>query len=185
MPLSALCTLEPVGNGQSSVSAEGSGGYLNTGWRLPTLVLAGIHQSGCPLDHFFITHFFNWLPDWFFVQEMGDNLENYSKSVLIITLTTGFFINGIFGPIIEELYFRGFLLPRISRFKIWAPLINTVLFSLYHFFTPWQNVMRIHGVGPMIYAVWWKKNIYLGMVVHCSFNIIGTTSMIIFVLSSI
>lgn len=138
-----------------------------------------------PLDDFFIKHFFNWLPDWFFVQEMGQNLSNYSKPALIITLTTGFFINGIFGPIIEELYFRGFLLPRISRFKGWAPLINTVLFSLYHFFTPWQNVMRILGFGPMIYAVWWRKNIYLGMIVHCTFNIIGTTSMIVFIFSNI
>lgn len=138
-----------------------------------------------PLDDFFITHLFRWLPDWFFVQEMGENLENYSKSILIITVTIGFFINGIFGPIIEELYFRGFLLPRISRFNFWAPLINTVLFSLYHLFTPWQNVTRILGVGPMVYAVWWKKNIYLGVIVHCAFNIIGTSSMIVFVLSSI
>jgi len=26
----------------------------------------------------------------------------------------------------------------------------------------------------MYYAVWWKKNIYLGMIVHCLMNIIGT-----------
>jgi len=30
-----------------------------------------------------------------------------------------------------------------------------VLFSLYHFFTPWQNVGRILGLLPMVYAVWW------------------------------
>jgi hypothetical protein len=37
------------------------------------------------------------------------------------------------------------LLPRISRFGGWAPLINTVLFSLYHFFTPWQLLGRRPG----------------------------------------
>ena len=44
---------------------------------------------------------------------------------------------------VEEMYFHGYLLPRISRLGAWAPLVNTVLFSLYHFFTPWLNVGRI------------------------------------------
>ena len=44
---------------------------------------------------------------------------------------------------VEEMFFRGYLLPRISRLGAWAPLVNTVLFSLYHLFTPWLNVGRI------------------------------------------
>jgi membrane protease YdiL (CAAX protease family) len=57
-------------------------------------------------------------------------------------------VNAVAGPVVEEVYFRGYLLPRISRFGAWAPLINTVLFSVYHFFTPWQNVGRILGLLP-------------------------------------
>jgi hypothetical protein len=45
-----------------------------------------------------------------------------------------------------------------------------VLFSLYHFFTPWQLVGRILVLLPMVYAVWWRRNIYIGMVVHCLGN---------------
>ena len=44
---------------------------------------------------------------------------------------------------VEKMYFRGYLLPRISRLGAWAPLVNTVLFSPYHLFTPWLNVGRI------------------------------------------
>ena len=40
-------------------------------------------------------------------------------------------INVILGPVTEELYLRGYLLPRLYRFGIWAPLINISLFSLY------------------------------------------------------
>ena len=36
----------------------------------------------------------------------------------------GFLLNGFFGPFVEELYFRGYLLPRIPSSKRWAPLIN-------------------------------------------------------------
>ncbi|MFN2272167.1 MAG: lysostaphin resistance A-like protein, partial [Anaerolineae bacterium] len=81
---------------------------------------------------------------------------------------------------VEEMYFRGYLLPRLSRFGAWAPLINTLLFSLYHFFTPWQNVTRIIALIPMVYVGWWKKNIYLGMIVHClanTFSAIGVLAL--------
>ena len=49
------------------------------------------------------------------------------------------------------------------------------LFSLYDFWSPWQIVGRILGVGPTVYAVRRKENIDLGMVVHCSLNTLGIT----------
>ena len=82
-----------------------------------------------------------------------------------------FAVNAVAGPILEEVYFRGYLLPRISRFGAWAPLINTVLFSIYHFFTPWQNIGRIIGLLPMIYATWWKRSIYVSMGAHVLGNV--------------
>ncbi len=36
---------------------------------------------------------------------------------------------------------------------------------------PWQNPGRILSLLPVVYAVWWKRNIYLGMAVHCLGNI--------------
>ena len=54
-----------------------------------------------------------------------------------------------------------------------ASLVNVSLFSIYHFWSPWQILGRILGLAPMIYAMSWKENIYLGMVVHCSLNTLG------------
>ena len=113
--------------------------------------------------------YFSWLPDWFFITY---NMENASKSVLLPTCILGVLFNGIAGPIVEELYFRGYLLPRISRFKGWAPLLNVVLFSVYHFFSPWRNLERILALLPGAYIIQWKKNIYLGMIPHCLLNTI-------------
>ena len=83
----------------------------------------------------------------------------------------GFVVNAVTGPVVEEVYFRGYLLPRISRFGVWAPLLNTVLFSVYHFFTPWQNAGRILGLLPIAYAAWWKRNIYVSMGAHVLGNV--------------
>ena len=121
-----------------------------------------------PLDVFFIENVFSWLPDSFFLVE---DFARYSTAALVITWTFGFAVNAIVGPIVEEVYFRGYLLPRISRFGAWAPLINTVLFSLYHFFTPWQNVGRIIGFLPIVYAAWWKRSIYVSMGAHVLGNV--------------
>jgi hypothetical protein len=121
-----------------------------------------------PLDVFFIENVFSWLPDAFFLVE---DFSRYSTGALVITWVLGFVVNAVAGPVVEEVYFRGYLLPRISRFGAWAPLINTVLFSVYHFFTPWQNVGRIVGFLPIVYAAWWKRSIYVSMGAHVLGNV--------------
>ena len=74
----------------------------------------------------------------------------------------------------EELYFRGYLLPRMEKYAgKWAPLLNTVLFSIYHFFSPWENLIRIAASYPLIHLVWKKRNIRFGMLVHIIVNTIG------------
>jgi membrane protease YdiL (CAAX protease family) len=132
-----------------------------------------------PIDEVIINSLFSWVPDWFFLFDM-DTVDQYSQGALLVVAILSLTLNGIAGPVVEEMYFRGYLLPRLSRFGAWAPLINTLLFSLYHFFTPWQNVTRIIALIPMVYVGWWKKNIYLGMIVHClanTFSAIGVLAL--------
>jgi membrane protease YdiL (CAAX protease family) len=57
-----------------------------------------------------------------------------------------------------------------------------VLFSLYHFFTPWQNPERILGLLPLMVVVWWRRNLYIGMTVHCLGNIVATLALLPLVL---
>lgn len=113
-----------------------------------------------PLDAFFLENVFFWLPEWFLLAE---DFSRYSTTVLVVTWVFALVLNGFVAPVVEELYFRGYLLPRISRFGAWAPLVSAVLFSLFHFFTPWQTVGRIISLLPMVYAVWWTRNIYVSM----------------------
>ena len=128
-----------------------------------------------PTESFLIETLFFWLPDWFF---LSDNMTQYSQSAVVVTWVLGLVFTTIAAPIVEELYFRGYLLPRISRLKGWAPFINALLFSLYHFWTPWQNPTRILALLPLVFAVSWKKNIYLSIITHCMLNTIGMLAML-------
>ena len=105
-----------------------------------------------------------------------DDVASFTRTAWIVTLVLYVALNVFAGPMTEELYFRGYLLPRMTRFGRAAPLLNAALFSLYHFWSPWQFLSRVAGVTPFAYGVWWKHNVYLGMAVHVLLNGIGTAT---------
>ena len=110
-------------------------------------------------------------------------LEQYSRSTLILTAVVLFVFNGFIGPIIEELFFRGYLTAKISRYGKVAPVIITVLFSLYHFWLPFDNIFRIAAFLPAFYLAWKKKNIYIAIVCHVLSNIFSSISIILMITS--
>jgi membrane protease YdiL (CAAX protease family) len=148
-------------------------------WQMVALIVTLFVWSGFvfsllpKLDTFILQTFFAWFPNWSFPANLLGDSNQYSKAALSVTMVAGFLLNGIAGPVVEELYFRGYLLPRIPASKGWAPLINVLLFSLYHFFSPWQNLTRILAFLPLSYAVAWKRNMYLSMGAHCLLNTAG------------
>lgn len=119
-----------------------------------------------PLEAYLIESVFAWMPDWFQQGRFVESPDRYSPASMILVLAL-LWIAAIPGPLVEELYFRGYLLPRISYFGKWAPLINTVLFALEHLAQPWKSPGMIVALLPMVYAVWWKRNLKLGIIVHC------------------
>jgi membrane protease YdiL (CAAX protease family) len=151
----------------------------------PALLVVAIIGFGLfsLLEQPILDAFFGGLPDWYTQPLPVDAVDQYSRSAWTVTLMAYFVLNVFAGPIVEELYFRGYLLPRMMRFGRWAPLLNVTLFSLYHFWAPWQFLSRIAGLTPLVYAVWWKRNIYLGMAVHVALNGIGTATISALVLS--
>jgi hypothetical protein len=106
-------------------------------------------------------------------------------AVVVVFFVVAFTLNGIVGPVVEELYFRGHLLPRIDRLGRWAPVLNAVLFSVYHFWTPWQNLGRILGLLPWVYAVWWTRSVYLSIIVHVAVNMTSVLLLLAAVLATL
>jgi CAAX protease family protein len=148
-------------------------------WQFVSLVAALVMWGGLAfrlrtgIDNVFVQDMDNWLPSWSLPDNLIGDPDQYSTSAFALTVFLGFLLNGVAGPCVEELYFRGYLLPRIPSSTQWAPLINVLLFSLYHFFSPWQNVTRIVIFSPLVYVVVWKRNIRIGMWTHCLMNTLG------------
>lgn len=113
-----------------------------------------------------------WLPEWFEMRDLT-LLSAYPRHLLIVTFGLYLLINGLAAPIIEELYFRGHLMPRLARFGRLTPIIETALFTFYHFWQPYYWLTVFLGMLPVVYAVWWKRNVWLGIVIHLLLNCIG------------
>jgi membrane protease YdiL (CAAX protease family) len=90
----------------------------------------------------------------------------------VVFLIIAFVFNDLVGAITEELYFRGYLLPRIDRYGIWSLLLNTFLFSIYHVWTPWRWLQIIVGFLPLTLAVWRTRSIYVSMIAHVIVNLV-------------
>jgi membrane protease YdiL (CAAX protease family) len=133
-----------------------------------SLIIGGVFTS---INNTIIDKFFSWLPDWFWWTKQFENLDSLSVPVLIVLFIILLIGNAFLGPITEEIYFRGYLLPRMSRLGKAAPLLSVILFSVYHFFSPEQNAVRLLTLTPIVYAVWWKKNIKISIITHCIINL--------------
>lgn len=127
-----------------------------------------------PLGGFLTDRLFAWAPTWF----VQSNTFDGPKSILFATWIMIMVFGNILGPIVEELYFRGYLLPRMIHLKGWAPVVNAILFSAYHFWSPWDVVTRSIAVLPVSYCAYIKRNIYMGMIAHVLLNSLSSLSLL-------
>jgi hypothetical protein len=139
-----------------------------------------------PLEHSLFSplseRLYGAIPSYFNWRNL-EILNSYPKMILIITGILYFILNGLVGPIVEELFFRGYLTPRLKINNWLAPLLMTVLFSIYHFWLPFDNIFRIVAFFPAFYLAWNLKNIKIAIIFHCLSNIFTATLFMITILS--
>ncbi len=122
------------------------------------------------------------LPRYFDWTDMA-LLAQYPRDTLLLTTGVILILNVFVGPVVEELFFRGYLTARVGRLGRYAPLLITVLFSLYHLWLPFQNLFRIFAFFPGFYAAWKMKNIYIAIVMHCLSNLVSSIGLVAAILA--
>ncbi len=100
-------------------------------------------------------------------------LDGLLRGVTPPVLWLGLFLSGLVAPIVEELYFRAYLLPRIPVPGRWAPAVNAALHSIYHFYTPWNYLSFFLAFLPLAYYVRFRGNLLPTIITHVLFNSVG------------
>jgi membrane protease YdiL (CAAX protease family) len=147
-----------------------------TWWK--ALIILGLFGWGLLVSAFSIggsikDEFFTWLPDWALDPLPATFAETGSSTAQAATAIGYLLFLVLLAPLVEELYFRGYLLPRLSRFGSWAPLINATLFATYHLWKPWDLLTLSVIFAPIAYAVWRLRDVRISIGVHVALNGFG------------
>lgn len=130
-----------------------------------------------PLELMIQDNIFSFVPTEYI---MGSyDITTFSEDKLLLTGLLGIIANGFIAPIFEELYFRGYLLPRINLSPIKAAVVSAVLFSVYHFYSPWYFTSRVLMMIPLYYWVEKKKNIRFSILAHIISNVVTSVSFLL------
>ncbi len=132
-----------------------------------------------PVNSFLTVRVFNWLPAYMLPQVGKQALTAATLITALLTLV----LDGIVNPIVEEMYFRGYLLPRLTRLGWLAPVVNTLLFTLGHIWQPYNYPFIFLTVLPMVLVVFWKRNIRFSMLTHYTANTLGAVLTLIALLA--
>jgi membrane protease YdiL (CAAX protease family) len=119
------------------------------GWVLLEVVLGALAflVSG-PLTRWLRMAAFGWWPaSW--VIDSGTQ-PNYSTGALAATVLLMLLGTVLAAPVVEECYFRGYLLPRMpAQLGHWRPAAHAALFAGYHLWTPWLTPTRLLAILPL------------------------------------
>ena len=125
-----------------------------------------------PLNIWLTEHVFAWMPAWMMLDEQSQYLV-YTKNTLIIVFTMQLVLTGLVLPWVEELYFRGFLLPRLPEMGNWTPIVGGVFFALYHLWQP-QGFLTVFLLGAALaFLTRWQRDLRLPISLHVIANTIS------------
>ena len=119
----------------------------------------------------------SWLPKWATQETLMDGLRHCPADQRNVALLLAILFSGVVAPVVEELYFRGFLLPRMEYLGWAAPVLSSLLFAAYHFYFP-ENVLLIFvGFLPISYVVWKSRNVTISIITHMIINLWGVAQL--------
>ena len=147
-------------------------------WRYVVITLGlvaasiAVYAVSLPADRWFGSRIMGLLPSWYDFFRV-DPYRHLGAGVLVALLVLRFLADVVVTSTAEELYFRGYLLPRIPGPAWLAPIINAALFAIYHFWQPYNWPSIFCFTLPMILAVWRTKDVRLSIATHVTMNLIG------------
>ena len=139
---------------------------------LVTVIGVGAVAVSLPFESWLRQGLFSWLPEWYFYSNPR-GLSGYPAEIVLQVVWLRLILDGVILPVIEEFYFRGYLMPRMDRLGRWTPWFHHALFTIYHFWQPYNYLTIYVGVLPMVWVAWKKRSLYISLAAHLTLNLLG------------
>jgi uncharacterized protein len=122
-----------------------------------------------PITRWLRTEAFGWWPESLIINAGTE--PTYSTSALAATALLMLLGSVLAAPIVEECYFRGYLLPRMpTQWGRWRPVAHAALFAGYHLWTPWLIPTRLLAILPLTIIALRTRDIRIGIATHVILN---------------
>ncbi len=140
--------------------------YLVIGFPIIIFSLIIIGLAGPAFAGLLLNSVFSWVPDWFVMRIDPGIFSSLSREMAIALWVLVLMAMVLVGGFTQELYARGFLLPRIGKMGNWAPAFNALLFAVFHLVAPWNWPAFFLMTLPWAYLVWWRRSVKIGIFIH-------------------
>lgn len=140
--------------------------YLLIGFPVIIFSMLLIVGIGPRIEAVLLDSAFTWVPDWFVMRPDPSMFIGLSQGMLLALSGLVFIAMVLAGGFTQELYARGFLLPRTEHLGSWAPAYNALLFAIFHFIAPWSWASFFLMTLPWAYLVWWRRSVKIGLFIH-------------------
>ena len=82
-----------------------------------------------------------------------------------------YFVFLFFNIVGEELWWRGYILPRQELFfKKWTWVVHGTLWGLFHVFWKWNLIILLPSCLALSFVIYKRKNTWIGIISHMAFN---------------
>lgn len=136
--------------------------YLLIGLPLIVMSIAAMGIFSTQVGPVLRAAWFSWVPAWAIMAPGGNPLGSVPLGLFMSVVLAMIFIGGT----VQELYARGFLLPRIAHKGAIAPLIGAVYFAVMHLIAPWDWPAFLIIALLWSYTVWWTRSVWIGVFAH-------------------
>jgi membrane protease YdiL (CAAX protease family) len=145
---------------------------------------AGLYLWLQPVSSALERDVFGWLPPAWFVG--GE--ASVSRSALLAALLVSLVVDGLVSPVVQQLYFRGHLMPRLPVAAapagwLLAPVTSAALIAAQHLWQP-QLVVFIFAVQVLLgVLVWRTRCLAVAILVQCAGNLFAIMTTLLLVLA--
>jgi uncharacterized protein len=135
-----------------------------------------------PLAGWLRADVFAWWPTSLMINSGTE--PSYGTGALAATALLMLLGSVLAAPIVEEYYFRGYLLPRMpEQWGRGRPVAHAALFAGYHLWTPWLIPTRFLAILPLTLIALRTRDIRIGIATHVILNSIDVVILGLYLLN--
>jgi CAAX protease family protein len=129
-----------------------------------------------PVAGYLRQHVWGFLPDGWFVDD--DSYRRVARRTALAALALQLVVDGVVNPVAEELYYRGYLMPRLPVPPAVAPVASAALFAVQHLWQPqnWPLIFVLQAAAAGV--VMRTRSVRVGVLAHCLANVLGAVILI-------